>query len=106
MPPVATLTHRSRNLSDSHGNLCCPHAVIGPAISASPDTRVAGLGVLRVGDRGVHASCCGPNTWVCVQGSASVFCNGRRVVRLGDATRHCGGSGNMVDGHGSVRAGD
>ena len=106
MPPVSTLTHQSRNPADGHGKICCSHSVIGPAVTSSPDTRAGSLGVLRVGDAGVHSSCCGPNTWACMAGSASVFCNGRPVVRLGDATAHCGGMGTMVEGYATVLVGD
>lgn len=122
MPPVSTLTFHSRNPADGHGNPCCAHDVCGPAVTASPNTRAGSLGVLRVGDTGVHGGphgkpdpvvtnghgailCCGPNTWKCVQGSRSVFCNGRPVVRLGDATQHCGGAGNMVEGNRTVLVG-
>lgn len=123
MPPVASLTFHSRNPADSHGAPCCAHDVCGPAVTASPDARVGGLGILRVGDGGVHggphgkprpvtttghggARCCGPNTWRCVRGSNSVRCNGRPVVRLGDETAHCGGRGRMVEGNATVLAGD
>ena len=119
MPPVATLSFHSRNPADDHGSSCCPHDVCGPAVTASPNVLVGGLGVLRVGDTGVHAGphgkpdpvvttghgselCCGGNTWRCVGGSATVFVNGRPVVRLGDETRHCGGTGKLVEGNRTV----
>lgn len=122
MPPVSTLTYHSRNSADSHGAPCCTHDVCGPAVTASADTLVGSLGVLRVGDTGVHGkphggkpnvttighgskTCCGPNTWRCVVGSGTVLCNGRPVVRLGDATQHCGGMGQMVEGNKTVLVG-
>lgn len=103
MPPVATLTFHSRNPADSHGNDCCPHDVCGPAVTASADVRAGGLGVLRVGDTGVHAGPHGkPDPPVATTGHGSVFVNGRPVVRLGDETRHCGGAGKLVEGNRTV----
>jgi hypothetical protein len=61
--------------------------------------------VVRVGDPGVHAACCGPNTWVAQVGSTGVFVNGIAVHRLGDADKHCGGVGKMVEGSPDVYAG-
>ena len=66
---------------------------------------VNGRPALRVGDPGVHSSCCGPNTWVAAAGSGSVFINGIPAHRLGDAVTHCGGSGNLVEGSGDVITG-
>jgi uncharacterized Zn-binding protein involved in type VI secretion len=57
-----------------------------PGNRGSPDVSVNGQKVLRIGDPGVHSACCGPNTWNCAAGSATVFVNGIPVVRLGDAT--------------------
>lgn len=122
MPPVATLTFHSRNPADSHGNDCCPHDVCGPAVTASPDVFVGGLGVLRVGDTGVHAGphgkpdpivtnghggelCCGPNTWECIKGQLLGVRQRSSCVRLGDDTRHCGGAGKIVEGNKTVIVG-
>jgi hypothetical protein len=57
---------------------------------------------------GLHAACCGPNTWVVTQASGQVFINGSNMVRIGDKTMHCGitqgkmitGSAVVVDGSG------
>lgn len=98
MPGAARLTDKSSCPSDSHGNICCPHSVIGPATTGSPDVYINGLSALRVGDSGVHSSCCGPNTWVCSEGSSTVFINGIPAVRKGDGTTHCGGAGTIVTG--------
>lgn len=38
---------------------------------------------LRVDDPGIHAACCGTNTWVATQGSLTVFINGKGVHRMG-----------------------
>lgn len=84
--------------SDSHGNKCCkPHAVTGPAVSGSSNVFVDGIPALRLGDPGVHSTCCGSNTWRVSGGSTKVFINHIPAVRLGDATTHCGGAGTMVE---------
>ena len=97
MPPACRIGDKAHCPRDSHGNTCCAHSVIGPAVSGSPDIIINGRPALRVGDRGRHSSCCGPNTWQAAAGSASVLCNGLPLARLGDATRHCGGTGKMVE---------
>lgn len=96
MPSVCRLGDNALCPADSHGKPCCPHVVVGPAVSASPDVIINGRGALRLGDDGVHAACCGPNTWKTAAGSPTVLVNGKPLVRLGDATSHCGGNGTMV----------
>lgn len=91
--------------SDTHGNLCCPHNVTGPAIQGSPNVFINGLPALRQGDPGIHRTCCGPNTWKCSGGSSTVFINGLPAVRKGDQTIHCGGIGKMVEGSSNVNIG-
>jgi uncharacterized Zn-binding protein involved in type VI secretion len=49
-----------------------------------------------VGDNGVHAACCGPNTFVIEEGDPEVLIDGRPAARVGDSTRHCGGFGHLV----------
>jgi hypothetical protein len=66
---------------------------------------VNGKPVLRVGDVGVHAACCGRNVWVAVEGSSTVFVNGQPVHRKGDKDLHCGGMGEMMDGSPDVKIG-
>lgn len=102
MPPATRTGHESRNPADSHGAKCCPHSVIGPAVSGSPNVFLEGLPMLRVGDPGVHSACCASNSWQCAAGSTDVFVNGIPAVRRGDATRHCGGAGAMVNGSTTV----
>ncbi len=95
-----------------HNCPACPHMCQGPAISASGDVRVGGRPALRVGDAGIHAACCGPNTWVVQEGSGQVFINGAPAVRKGDKTRHCGfalgtmqtASANVADGSAAAAA--
>ena len=88
------------------GCKACPHPVTGPAVTGSPDVIINGKPALRVGDNGVHSTCCGANTWQTVAGSATVFINGRPAVRLGDATQHCGGAGKTIEGSPDVLIGD
>jgi uncharacterized Zn-binding protein involved in type VI secretion len=42
-------------------------------VEGSPDVFVNQRAALRVGDAGVHAACCGPNTWVAIEGSPDVL---------------------------------
>lgn len=91
--------------ADSHGAPCCPHAVQGPANEGSPDVLVNSRAALRVGDPGVHSSCCGSNKWKALEGSPTVLINGKRAHRVGDATEHCGGSGQLVEGSSDVYVG-
>lgn len=47
----------------SHGCPACPHATVGPITTGSPNVHVRGRPAARVGDTGVAAACCGPNTF-------------------------------------------
>lgn len=102
MPKAARLTDKSECLDDSHGNICCPHHVVGEAIDGSPNVNINGLKALRVGDKGTHSGCCGSNTWTCTEGSSTVFINGKPAVRLNDETKHCGGTGKIITGSNNV----
>jgi uncharacterized Zn-binding protein involved in type VI secretion len=105
MPPASRVGDKANCPIDAHGKNCCPHNVIGPALSGSPDVSINGKPVLRIGDPGVHSACCGPNTWKCAAGSGTVVVNGLPVARLGDATSHCGGIGTMIEGSPDVSIG-
>jgi len=91
---------------DAHGCPACPHVAIGPAIVGSPDVLCDGLPSLRVGDRGLHSSCCGTNTWVATRGSMTVFINGKPAHRKDDAQHHCGGDGKLIEGSPTVMVED
>ena len=104
-PPQSRLGDKSMVPADSHGCPACPHPCIGPAVGGSPDVYVNGLPALRVGDPGIHAACCGPNTWTAKAGSGSVFINGKKAHRQGDSDKHCGGTGQMVEGSPNVFTG-
>jgi uncharacterized Zn-binding protein involved in type VI secretion len=105
MPPQCRLGDNSFVPADAHGCPGCPHPCIGPAVSGSPDVLVNGLPAIRVTDPGVHAACCGPNSWTAKEGSGTVFVNNLKAHRLGDQDQHCGGMGNMVVGSPNVITG-
>lgn len=106
MKPAARLGDKAACPADAHGCKRCAHSVQGPAVSGSPDVLINGKPALRQGDAGIHSACCGPNTWTASQGSATVFINGMPAARMGDMTTHCGGTGTIIQGSGSVFIGD
>jgi uncharacterized Zn-binding protein involved in type VI secretion len=98
MPPQSRVTDTALVPADSHGNKCCSHTCVGPAVAGSPNTIVEGSAALRIGDPGVHAACCGPNVWMVASGSSTVTINDIPASRLGDITAHCGGVGALIMG--------
>ena len=105
MPEVSRQNDMAEAMADAHGNNCCPHYVTGPVTSASPDVFVNGLPAARKGDKGVHAPCCGKNSYEINAGSSTVFVNGKALARKGDATKHCGSSGKLISGSADVISG-
>ena len=105
MPAQSRLGDKSQVPADAHGCPACPHPAIGPAVAGSPNVNVNSRASLRVGAPGIHAACCGPNTWTAAKGSGTVFINKKAAHRLGDKDTHCGGSGQMVEGSGDVITG-
>jgi uncharacterized Zn-binding protein involved in type VI secretion len=105
MPPQARVGDRAFNPADAHGCPACPHPVVGPGTTGSPDVLVNNMQALRIGDPGVHAACCGPNSWNVASGSGTVFFNDIPAARLGDSTAHCGGSGSLIQGSPNVIVG-
>ena len=103
--PAACHKGNLASASDSHGKPCCSHGVIGPSTAGSQNVFINSKDALRIGDSGVHSSCCGSNTWVNSAGSGTVFINGIPAVRLGDTTTHCGGVGSMVTASSDVSFG-
>ncbi|HLL25868.1 MAG TPA: PAAR domain-containing protein [Kofleriaceae bacterium] len=73
---------------DAHGCPACPHPAIGPAIVGSPTVMVNKRPALRVGDAGIHAPCCGHNTWTAHLGSTTVFINNKPAFRMDDTSKH------------------
>ena len=98
MPGMGRLGDKSFAPADAHGCPACPHPVIGPAVTGSPNVLVNGRPALRVTDQGIHAACCGPNMWNAIIGSATVFINYLPAHRMGDTDMHCGGVGTLVEG--------
>ena len=105
MPEQCRLKDKSEVPADSHNCCTCAHKCIGPAIKGSPNVYVNNRPAIRVGDNGVHSSCCGDNTWIAEVGSEVVMINGQKAHRKGDADRHCGGMGKMVEGSEDVITG-
>lgn len=91
----ARLGSLARCAQDAHGCPACPHPTIGPLITGSPDFAIDGKPVARVGDKGVHQACCGPNTFTVAGGDPEIVINGRQVPRIRDRTQHCGGAGSF-----------
>ncbi len=105
MPPQARLGDKSQIQADAHGCPACPHPCVGPAIVGSADVMVNTRPAIRVGDKGIHGVCCGPNMWTAQAGSGTVFVNSKAAHRLNDADQHCGGMGKMIDGSNNVITG-
>ena len=105
MPGQGRLGDKAQVQQDAHGCPGCPHPGVGPAIAGSTDVFVNGRPALRVDDVGVHAVCCGTNMWQAQQGSATVFINGKAAFRQNDPSRHCGGSGKLIEGSDDVIVG-
>lgn len=84
----------------------CPHSRTGTVNVVSPDVNVNGLGLHRLNDTG-PTNCPHGGTFESVAGSATVFCNGRPVIRIGDTTicQVCGQSGTHSTGSGNVIVG-
>lgn len=106
MRAQSRLGDRSYVPEDNHNQVDCPHKCIGPATKASPDVFVNQQPALRITDTGIHARCCGPNTWQAVEGSQTVHINNLGAHRKEDKDQHCGGPGYMVDGSSDVFVGD
>ena len=100
------LGDKSQIPADAHGCPACPHPAVGPAIIGAPTVLVNGLPALRVGDMGIHAACCGSNTWVAKKGSSTVLIEFRQAHRMGDEDQHCGGTGFLIMGSSDVLVGD
>ncbi len=102
MPSAARLSDIALVNGDAHGCSVCPHVASGPIISASVNVFINGLGAARKGDPGIHAVCCGPNTFTINAGSDNVYVNGKPLARMQDETKHCGGNGKIIAGSPTV----
>ena len=97
MPGAARLGDKAKCPMDAHGCKRCSHSVQGPAVQGSHNVIVNGKPGVRVGDQGIHGSCCGLNRWAAAQGAPTVFINFQPAVRLNDKTLHCGGVGKIIE---------
>jgi len=98
MPAAARLGDKAQVDADAHGCPACPHTGVGPIVAASADVFVNDRPAARKDDLGVHAVCCGPNTFTINAGSATVYVNGKPFARMNDDTKHCGGNGPIIEG--------
>ncbi len=105
MPGQGRIGDKAFCAACNHGCPICPHPVQGPGIQGSTDVVVNGRNALRLGDPGVHSPCCFLNMWKADAGSSTVLINGKAAHRLGDKTKHCGGTGNLVEGSADVIVG-
>ena len=104
MPEAARLGDKAYAMGDSHGSvLCCPHNVTGPIIMGAPSVLINGKPAVREQNEGIHAICCGPNTFRVWRGSETVFIEGYAAARKGDETYHCGyATGTIIEGSSDV----
>ncbi len=102
MPGAARIGDQSKAEADFHGCPTCPHTVQGPAVTGSSNVLINGRPAVRVGDTGIHAPCCGPNTFTALMGSSTVFINNKPAHRKDDMDAHCGGVGKMIQGSDDV----
>ena len=111
MPQAARITDLAVGIPHCHSVhpwSPVPHPVIGPIVTGSPNTIIEGCMAARITDVGVHAAavCCGPNVYVIIQGSGTVYTNDLNQSRLTDATLHCAmAPGTIVTGAGTVIVG-
>jgi uncharacterized Zn-binding protein involved in type VI secretion len=82
--------------ADAHGCPACPHPVRGPVISGSPLVLINGKPAARMGDKGTHAACCGPNVFTIAEGDTQVLIDGKPAAKSGSKTIHCGGTGRLL----------
>jgi len=105
MPPQHRVGDNAFCPACAHGCPACPHPVIGPAVSGSPNVLVNKMPAMRVGDPGVHVACCDGNNWKVAKGSSTVLINNKPASRISDQTSHCGGVGMVVVGSPNVITG-
>jgi uncharacterized Zn-binding protein involved in type VI secretion len=98
MPAAARLGDKAQVDADAHGCPACPHPAVGPIVTGSSNVMVNGKPAARQDDLGIHAVCCGPNNFTIQRGSPTVYVNGKPFARMNDKTKHCGGTGPIIDG--------
>jgi len=93
--------------SDAHGCPACPHPCVGVCSTYSSTVMVRGYPAIRKGDSGMHAACCGPNTFEIIDGDSSVLVDGKPSARIGSQTKHCGSMGIILNEENSqIKAGN
>lgn len=97
---------RSHTPNDTHGCPDCPHSAIGPAVTGSANVLINTRPALRVGDSGIHSSCCGDNSWRAYTGASRVLVNNKQLHRQGDVCQHGGAKGRLAEGSANVLVGD
>lgn len=102
MPPAVRVSDKAAAPNDAHGCPACPHPVFGPAVNGSTDVFINKLPAVRLDDPGIHMACCGPNQWQVSKGSSTVYVNKKPLARMGDKTKHCGSSGQLINGSPNV----
>ena len=104
MPQAARVTDEHRGACD-HGDICCPHNVVGTITEGSPNVLVNGLQAARLSDPVIH-DCPHCGTGYISGASGTVRANGLGIARLGDPVTYPGGGGEITTASGNVRAGD
>ncbi len=80
-----------------------PHPVTGPIQTGAATVFIENMQAARLNDTGVHAACCGPNTFQIVSSSATCIIEGMAAARMGDSTLHCSmAPGSIVSGAATV----
>lgn len=98
MPGAVRLGDKAQVEADAHGCPACPHPGVGPVVTGSANVLINSKPAARQDDLGIHAVCCGPNNFTIAKGSPTVYVNGKPLARIQDKTRHCGGSGPLIEG--------
>jgi len=107
MAAAARQTDTSKGDPHAHWCMACPHTVVGPIITGSPNVFINGLPAARESDIGIASVCCGPNMYKIIMGSTTVFINGKMAARKDDQTLHCEtGTGKIIMGSPTVDFGD
>ena len=88
---------KAKCMADAHGCPACPHTVVGPIKTGSPNVFINGKPAARMGDTGIHAACCGRNTFTIVDGDRDVLINGKPAAYKNCTTKHCGGMGKIIE---------
>lgn len=83
MPGVARLTDQVTCICTCHSSTV---STTGTINTCSPNVKVNGLGVARVGDTAICT--CGHTTTI-VDGSPNVYVNGKKLARLNDPVSAC-----------------